>query len=153
MTDKYNLKDSNNITKLNINTGSRQNGKSYLPITNTLSRGVTMDQYKEWWKYGVNKLHPTEETEDKGKIVRGNINPGPHSLPITNKEYCDTRMMCEENGRKPKLDNEYCYYHQKMYLNVHVKKSIFKCECGLFLCDECEECWEHRGHLKIKINK
>jgi hypothetical protein len=62
-------------------------------------------------------------------------------------------MMKEENGRNPKLDNEYCYYHQKMYLNLYVKKSSFKCECGLFLCDECESCWEHDIHFKIKINK
>jgi len=91
------------------------------------------------------------DREDRGKIVRGNINPGPHYLPITNKEFCDIRMMSEENGRSPKMDNDYCFYHQKRYLHVHVKKAIFKCDCSYLLCEECEESFEHRGHIKIKI--
>jgi hypothetical protein len=74
---------------------------------------------------------------------------GKSYLPGTDRGFCDTRMMSEENGSKP--DNEYCFYHQTCYLNVHIKKALFKCECGLLLCDECEESVEHHGHIKTKI--
>jgi hypothetical protein len=98
------------------------------------------------------KYNLKESNNNIAKLNNSNFGPrqkGKTYLPGTDRGFCDTRMMSEENGIKP--DNENCFYHQKCYLHVHVKKALFKCECDILLCDECEESVEHHGHIKTKI--